>query len=410
MIKYLLGLIALVAAGPALGDPVGHADETHGYGQPSHSVHKHHIRCNADSGAGTALVTKDPSWEHASTAAIREAMAGKDCNDFPSVAHVTCAACTYTPPPEDECLNGGSCPGNDDRPAPQNAITANNPYPLNTCRREEVHLRLKSPSCYHKTYCLEVAPREFNRDREVIGTTRMVVGRQHIGETATVTTDSNGFKFDDRNNPDGYCNCRGGLKVYSRETNGPFLCGPAVCNEKVENVTVGAVGNTSVEQQTTTACGGNTGKLLPGDSETAGQQEESTQALSTVLLSGPYFHYRLDNGEEPVGEGWYGFNYSAGNTNRQTNYSGIVSESTRFVVVSDYYSDGEAFTCDGVKNSTMTFAWESGHLVTFTLKRPAATKAHFGANACVMRVKENQTTGSEPDGVVNISGNVYVTF
>ena len=103
-------------------------------------------------------------------------------------------------------------------------------------------------------------------------------------------------------------------------------------------------------------------------------------------------HYMLQSNEAPTGEGWYGFNTGGGN--RATDYE-TIRTATKNVVVSRYFSDGTEVPCTAATGGLATVSWESGHVLTFTLRKDAVLRQ---GDRCKFATHPDQTNGVAPVG------------
>ena len=114
--------------------------------------------------------------------------------------------------------------------------------------------------------------------------------------------------------------------------------------------------------------------------------------------TGTWLHHMLSSGESPVGEGFYGFNTGSGD--RAVDYE-TIRTMTKSIIVSLTYSDSTPLSCSFAEGSTVVFSWESGHVLTFVLRKDAKVK---NGDRCRMKVHTDRINGVEPVGQ-NIWGN-----
>ena len=136
-------------------------------------------------------------------------------------------------------------------------------------------------------------------------------------------------------------------------------------------------------------------EIVPPVDETQEEEEEEEEEETM----GSWFHHMLSSNETPTGEGWYGFNKGGGD--RATSYDDIRT-GTKSVVVSKYYSDGTEVDCAGTAENTKTLTWDSGHSLTFTLRKDARWRK---GDRCVFPTHKERTNGVAPAGV-DLHGNL----
>ena len=228
----------------------------------------------------------------------------------------------------------------------------------NSCDGSNINYRNE---CILPQTCTAKTAKVFGSNRQFTGATvNLAIGRQLDRPSPS---------------PEGYCNCPGNYSSYKKGNND--LCGPAQC-DRIHDV------------GWHTSCSGHSGELLPHNNL---QQQVSDESENESWL-----HHMLSSGESPVGEGFYGFN--TGSDDRAVDYE-TIRTMTKSIIVSLTYSDGTLLSCSFAEGSTVVFSWESGHVLTFVLRKDAKVK---NGDRCRMKVHTDRINGVEPVGQ-NIWGN-----